>query len=117
MYFMRSHTFEAGSKSSYRVMADEKIYDLVVKTKKSKDISLPHYDREISSLQMEPEAKFDGLFVRKGKVTLWVSNDERKLLTYLKAKVLFGRVRVKLHEVRGPGDDFWITELEKDDDD
>ena len=59
---------------------------------------------------MFPEAMFDGLFVRKGKATVWVSRDPRRLLTFSKVRVPFGRVRIKLHEVNGPGDDFWITE-------
>lgn len=59
---------------------------------------------------------FDGLFVQKGKATVWVSRDARRLLAFAKIKVPFGRARVKLKAVRGPGEDFWITELEDDDD-
>lgn len=116
LYFMRSILMEPDTTTEYRVMADEKIYDLIVRTEEIENIHLPHYPRKIPSLKIEPEAKFDGLFVRKGKATLWVSRDDRRLLTFLKASVPFGKVRVNLHEVRGPGEDFWITELEKDDD-
>ncbi len=110
MYFMRSETLEEGGVTNYRVMADEKIYDLIVNTFEVKQIDLPHYKRKVSSLEMVPEAMFDGLFVRKGKATVWVSRDPRRLLTFSKVRVPFGRVRIKLHEVNGPGDDFWITE-------
>lgn len=116
MYFMRGELLEPESTSEYRVMADEKIYDLIVNTADIDDIDLPHYAEDVPSLQMVPEAKFDGLFVRKGKATLWVSRDPRRLLTFAKVKVPFGRLRITLHEVHGPGSDFWITELEKDDD-
>jgi hypothetical protein len=53
---------------------------------------------------------FDGLYVRKGKATVWVSRDPRRLLTIARLSTPFGRVTVTLHEVNGPGNDFWITE-------
>ena len=116
MYFMRGELLEPEHTTEYRVMADEKIYDLIVNAEDLDWIDLPHYEDEVLSLQMVPEAKFDGLFVRKGKATLWVSRDLRRLLTFAKIKVPFGRLRITLQEVRGPGSDFWITQLEKDDD-
>jgi hypothetical protein len=116
MYFMRSREIEPESQSCYRVMADEKLYDLMVNARGLDEIDLDHYPGKIPSLEMVPEAKFDGLFVSEGKATLWVSRDVRRLMTFAKLKVPFGRVRVKLEEVSGPGDDFWITEKENRDD-
>ncbi|MBL7016888.1 MAG: DUF3108 domain-containing protein [Kiritimatiellales bacterium] len=115
MYFMRSELLESESTLNYRVMSDEKIYDLILHTDEVEKIDLPGYEKKIPSLKMVPEAKFDGLFVRKGKATLWVSRDDRRLLSFAKVKVPFGRARIKLQEVNGPGDDFWITEKKNDD--
>lgn len=113
MYFLRSEQLEEKQKTTYNVMSDERIYELILSTDKVEGIDLPNYPRDIPSLEMEPEAKFDGLFVRKGKATLWVSRDDRRLLTFAKIKVPFGRVRVTLQSVSGPGEDFWITEKKK----
>jgi hypothetical protein len=110
MYFMRSVALEENSKSQYRVMTDEKLYDLFLTTFGKTPVELPHYDRKVLSLEMKPEAMFDGLFVRKGKATVWISCDPRRLLTLARLSTPFGRVSVTLHEVNGPGDDFWITE-------
>jgi hypothetical protein len=117
MYFMRSEPLRENSAPEYRVMADEKLYDLTLKTKTETRIALPNYERKVASLEMVPEAMFDGLFVSKGKATVWVSRDARRLLTFAKIKVPFGRARILLKSVRGPGNDFWITELKDDDDD
>jgi hypothetical protein len=116
MYFMRSELLEPDQTTKYRVMSDEKVYDLILNTDDVDRIGLPHYKQKVPSLEMVPEAMFDGLFVRKGKATLWVSRDPRRLLTFAKIKVPFGRARIKLQEVRGPGTDFWITERQGDDD-
>lgn len=110
LFFMRSKLLEPNQVFKNQVMADEKLYELIVSTEEVENIRLPDYKRKIPSLRMVPEAKFDGLFVRKGKATVWVSRDARRLLTFAKVRVPLGNVRVKLQEVRGPGDDFWITE-------
>jgi Protein of unknown function (DUF3108) len=110
MYFMRSELLEENSESKYLVLSDHKIYDLIIKAGEIEKIELPRYDRKIPSLEMRPEAMFDGLFVRAGKATVWVSRDTRRLLTFMKVSVPFGRVRTTLQEVNGPGEDFWITE-------
>lgn len=116
MYFLRSEQLSEKQKRVYQVMSDEKVYELILNADDVDDLDLPNYKRDIPSLKMVPEAKFDGLFVRKGKATVWVSRDARRLLTFAKIKVPFGRVRVKLRSVSGPGDDFWITEKRDDDD-
>jgi hypothetical protein len=91
-------------------MTDEKLYDLFLTTRAVEPVKLPHYEQKIPSLKIEPRAKFDGLFVRKGKATVWISRDPRHLLTLARLSTPFGRVSITLHEVSGPGDDFWITE-------
>ena len=116
LYFMRSKLLEPDQVLEHQVMADEKLYDLIVSTEEVEQIDLPDYKRKIPSLRMAPEAKFDGLFVRKGKATVWVSRDPRRLLTFAKVRVPLGSVRVKLQSVTGPGDDFWITDRKHDDD-
>lgn len=109
MYFTRSSSLAPDSIIRYRVMADEKIYDLILNTADLDEIELPDYEEKVISLKMVPEALFDGLFVKEGKATVWVSRDARHLMTFAKIKVPFGRVRVTLRSVNGPGDDFWIT--------
>ncbi len=110
MYFMRSAPLEEDKEPRYRMMADERIYDLILHTYGTEKIRLPCYDDKVLSLKMFPEAMFDGLFVRKGKATVWVSRDPRRLLTFAKIKVPFGRARIKLQTVNGPGNDFWTPE-------
>jgi hypothetical protein len=116
MYFLRSEGLGEKKKPTFRLMADEKIYDLILHTDDVEKVDLPNYKRKVSFLKMVPEAKFDGLFVREGKATIWISRDPRRLLTFAKVKVPFGRARIKLQSVSGPGDDFWITEKKDGDD-
>jgi hypothetical protein len=107
LYYMRSKPLSVGKTGHYRVMADEKIYDLSVRVLKKEKVKLPRYGR-VASLKMEPQAKFQGLFVRKGKMTVWASDDDRYIVTRISATVPVASVKVVLCGVSGPGDDFWV---------
>ncbi|MFA7257298.1 MAG: DUF3108 domain-containing protein [Kiritimatiellales bacterium] len=116
MYFMRSVSLAENTETRYRVMSDEKTYDLFIKSFDIEPVKMEHYGLEIPCLTVKPTAAFDGLFVRKGKATVWISRDPRHLLTYAKVSTPFGRVSLTLDEVRGPGTDFWITDRKDGDD-
>ncbi len=107
MYFMRSIPMEEGHSGTYRVMADEKLYDLLVEAPRTEKIPLEKYGK-VDSLFIQPRAQFEGLFVHKGEMQLWVSQDPRRVMTQLAVKVPVASVRIVLKEVRGPGNDAWI---------
>ena len=109
MYSMRSTSFPVGTKQEFRVMADEKLYNLHVRSLKKERVKVSRIGK-VDTVLLEPEAKFQGLFVRKGKMRLWVSEDERRLITKATIKVPVASVVLKLKEVTGPGDDIWVTE-------
>jgi hypothetical protein len=93
------------------VYTDEKVYDLLVKAEKEENVDLSRYG-DVPSIKFEPEATFQGLFVRKGRLFMWVSDDDRRICTQIQAKIPVASVRLKLEEVEGPGNDFWITHRE-----
>lgn len=107
MYYMRQRAFQPGDTAQYRVMADEKLYDIFLTVGPRDTLKMERYGK-VSSVRITPEAAFEGLFVRKGKMTVWVSEDERRLATRIQATVPVADIHINLHEVRGPGSDFWV---------
>jgi hypothetical protein len=109
MYFARRTGFVPGVDHRFRVMADEKVYDLSIKAQKDLEpIELPNHGT-VSCLRLDPEAQFNGIFMRTGKATVWVSNDSRRLTTKVTASVpIVGSVKAVLISVTGPGDDAWV---------
>jgi hypothetical protein len=107
MYSLRGWDYPVGGTLATRVLTDKKVYDLSVKVVKKEKLDLKRYGR-VASLRLDPEAKFDGLFVRKGKMTVWVSDDARRLCTRISAKVPVASVTINLERVLGPGNDFWV---------
>jgi hypothetical protein len=117
MYFARRQGFTPGAEHKFRVMADEKVYDLAIKARKDLEtIDLPNHG-EVSCLRLDPEAQFNGIFMRTGKATVWVSNDSRRLTTKVSASVpVVGSVKAILVRVTGPGEDAWVRPAEKRED-
>ena len=107
MFFMRSHKFEVGSRDQFRVMADEKIYDLWLNVQKKEPLDLSNYEKA-PCIKIEPDAAFNGLFVRKGRMWVWISDDPRRLAAKIEASIPVANVRALLLTVEGPGTDSWI---------
>lgn len=107
MFYMRSQKLEPGRRYDFRVMADEKLYDLIVESRDLETLEIGNFNG-IRSLKLDPDAKFQGLFVRTGKLEVWASDDDRCLCVRATAKVpLIGTIRLLIDRVEGPGDDYW----------
>ncbi len=106
---MRSLDFKEGETRFVEVMADEKLYDLEVKAQEIETVKTKTFG-EVKALKLEPKAKFQGLFVRKGRMITWGSLDDRFVAVKIVAKIPLASVKVLLTEVHGPGDDRWTRE-------
>lgn len=108
LYYARLTDFQPDSVVRQQLMADEKLYDLHIHCKGIEEVELEGYGK-VDCLKMEPKAAFRGIFVRKGRMWMWVSRDARRICTEIKSKVLVGNVSLSLESVKGPGDDFWVN--------
>ncbi len=113
MYFMRNQDFAANEKYEFEVVVNEKLYELEFRTRREERVNLKNYGR-IRSLRIDPRASFDGVFVRRGEMSVWLSRDVRRILTKLELDTPFASVKLLLRNVRGPGDDAWIRAAEKE---
>ena len=112
LYVMRGSEMMANQVYQYNLMADEKLWDMRVNTRKIEKVKLKGYGK-VESLRVEPKAAFEGIFVRKGEMIIWVSQDERQIMTKMVADTPFANIKLILHTVSGPGDDFWVEEQKK----
>ena len=106
MYWLRKDPIREGETRQYHVMTDEKMYELIVEAGKKGPVSLENYGK-VPCIKMEPKGKFNGMFVRKGRMFLWVSDDARYTICRATASVPVASIKIMLKRVRGPGDDFW----------
>jgi len=105
-YFMRSKGLAMGQKEMFKVLVDDKIYDLEVFALGYEIMKISDMG-DVKCLVVEPKAKFGEIFVRKGKVTLWFSEDLRRICTRMTGKLSFASLKAILSAVEGPGNDAW----------
>ena len=111
IYASRKKPLKEAAKERYILYVGGKLYSLDLKIRDTDKIRLPEYGK-VKSTEILPIADFDGLFLRKGKVFIWVSQQNHRMVTCMKAKVAVGKVSIKLQEASGTGDEFWDRKKE-----
>ncbi len=106
MYWIRKEPVKAGEVRQFNVMADEKMYELILEAGRKEPVTLADYGK-VDCIKMEPKGKFNGMFVRKGRMWVWVSDDPRYTICRIAASVPVASIKIMLKSVHGPGDDFW----------
>lgn len=110
MFYMRTRgtaALHSEKNLHFSVLVDDKVYDLTVTKTRYEKVRVRGFGT-VRVLRLEPLARFGQVFVRRGRMWLWISDDERCLCTTMAAKVPLARVKAHLVGVRGgaPGD-FW----------
>ena len=102
-YWFRLQDIEPGTEILIPVNADEKNWDLKVKilgNTKVKVRGFPTWE----AVEVEPEIKFQGIFVKRGKIRGWIGLDERHVPLKMKVKIpVLGSIHARLEEYR-PGE-------------
>ena len=106
IYSTRNTDLEKMAVRNYRLLVTGKMYELGLEITDHDTIKVGDHG-PVASIEIEPDAEFDGIFLRKGKVFFWVSKEKRRVVTCIKAKVAVGRVTARLTSVSGEGDAFW----------
>ena len=114
MYWVRHDPLEKrGETRHFDLMTDDKVYEMLLTAEKEETVKVGRYGK-VKCLKVEPEGKFEGMFLRKGRMWTWLTLDERYTMAKIEASVPVADVRIVLVEVLGPpGDDFWTTPPEE----
>jgi hypothetical protein len=107
LYWLRKEGVVASVTNQYQVMADDRIYDLTMAAEDKKDIlPVPGFGA-IPCYQVSPDASFEGLFVRTGKLTAWVSKGIPCLITRMDGEIPLASIRIRLAKIEGPESQAW----------
>jgi hypothetical protein len=113
LYFLRRTGLQPGETKTLRFIGDSGVVEGVLRAYDYEKVDLPAYGA-VRGLKVKPEADFGGFLVQEGKVTAWVSDDPRRLCLRLVVNGLLANAKVVLCHVGGPGDDFWIRNIDPD---
>ena len=95
-YWFRMQPMKVGDTLHIPANTDEKNWDFEVKVLQQDHIKIKELG-VFEAFQVEPSAKFQGVFIRRGKLRGWMSTDERRLPLMMKTKIpVLGTITVVL---------------------
>jgi Protein of unknown function (DUF3108) len=91
LYYARSElTLQPGSSMTMNVYHDKKNRKLDVKVEEIETVSGPW--GEVETARVLVIMPFQGLFLNKGNIRVWFTNDDRRIPVRMKAKVVIGSI-------------------------
>ena len=93
-YYVRTQDLEVGRSIFVDNHTDRKNYPLEVKVLRKEKIEVPA--GTFDCLVVEPILKASGIFKHKGKLTVWLTDDEVKMPVLMKSKVVIGSISTEL---------------------
>jgi len=101
LYLLRTFDLEVGKEETIDVYADGKVYPLRVIVHKIEKVKVPA--GKFECFKVEPVLQSEGIFRQKGRLIVWLTNDELKLPVKMASKVIIGYIGSNL-EKYSPGE-------------
>jgi Protein of unknown function (DUF3108) len=93
-YFIRTQKLKVGESLDLAAVSGKKKYNLKVICHGRETIEVPA--GLFQTLVVEPVLKGDGLFKAKGKLTIWLTDDERHIPVKMESKIPVGSIKAEL---------------------
>jgi hypothetical protein len=93
-YFIRTQKIQPGDTLDLAAVSGKKKYNLKVLCHGRENITVPAGN--FRTLVVEPVLKGDGLFKAKGKLTIWVTDDESHTPVRMQSKIPVGSIKAEL---------------------
>jgi hypothetical protein len=97
-YYVRSRPLVPGRSIEVPNHSDGKNYPLTVKVLRREKVQVPA--GEFSCVVVEPLLNTAGLFKQEGRLTIWLTDDARKMPVLMKSKVAVGSIVAELESFR-----------------
>lgn len=100
LYYLRTQDLPDGAVIKFPVVSEGKSWEAEVTVVRREMMSTPM--GKIQTVVLKPETKYQGILQKRGDSFLWLTDDDRKFLVRLEAKVKIGTVVASLKQVE-PG--------------
>jgi hypothetical protein len=98
LYYVRTLPLKVGMSVALANHTDGKNYPLIVKVHGRERVKVDA--GEFDCLVVEPILRGPGVFTQKGRLTVWVTDDRRRMPVLMKSKVIIGHVAAVLKSYR-----------------
>jgi hypothetical protein len=101
IYMVREMKLEPGKPVRFDMIDDDSFYNVEVEVLRRE--KLDTIFGEIDTIVVHPRLKSEGLFLRKGEIHIWLTDDERHIPVKMKSKVKIGSINATLVEATVQG--------------
>ena len=98
-YYIRTMDIAVGNSKYIDNHADNKLYPLEIKVHKKERIKVKA--GTFDCIVVEPIIRASGLFKHKGRLLIWLTDDERRIPVQMKSKVIIGYITAELKKMEG----------------
>jgi len=98
LHFIRMKPLHVGKTITMDVYTKKKLWPLEVKVIKKQKLKVR--GKKYRTILVEPKMREEGIFKAKGRIWVWLTDDEKRIPVRMNSKVLIGSVSVDLIEVR-----------------
>lgn len=99
IYWLRTQRFDVGDVLRIPVSDGRKNYDMEIHVQARQRVRVPA--GEFTTLLVEPKLESEGIFVRKGRIFVWLTDDTSHIPVRVKTVVPVGEVVANLESMRG----------------
>lgn len=93
-YLVRTMPLTVGETSKFSAVSGKKRYELKVITHGRE--KLKTVLGEVNTVKVEPVLDGDGIFVSKGRIFIWLTDDERRIPVLMECEITLGSIKAKL---------------------
>ena len=97
-YYVRTIPLEVKKSFDIDNYGDGKLYPLRILVHRKMRVEVPA--GEFDCIVVEPVLREEGIFKHKGRMAIWLTDDERRIPVLLKSKIPIGSIDVKLKEIK-----------------
>lgn len=98
-YLIRNQDLQVGQPVYLTTNEKDKIYDLVIQVYKKEVLEVEA--GKFNTIKIEPMLQGEGLFKSKGRLTVWLSDDQYKIPIQMKTEILVGNITTELTDIIG----------------
>ncbi|MDM7926022.1 MAG: DUF3108 domain-containing protein [bacterium] len=99
-YYTRTRPLQPGQPFDIECFSGKHVYPLRVLVHRREKAEVPA--GKFRCIVVEPVLRGEGLFNQKGKLTIWLTDDERRIPVLMKSKVLIGSIDCRLKTIVRP---------------
>ncbi len=96
LYEIRKRQLEVGRSEYLDIFDSKKLWNVEIEVLRKERVKV--MGKEFDAIVIKPDLKSEGIFLKKGEVYIWLTDDEKKIPVMIKSKVKIGSIVVKLAE-------------------